>query len=460
MGVLDLKLKHGTKLVDAKLKHLWTRVQIPPPPPVMPYKNVIKIILIALLVFPFIADADSNVIYLVNLDASINPITKDYVVRAIERANEEGAALLIIQLDTPGGLMESMRDIVEAILNSKVPIVVYVGPAGSRAGSAGVFITLAANVAVMANATHIGAAHPVAITGETPDDTMTEKIAEDAAAYARSIAEKRGRNTEWAERAVMESDSITATEALENNVIDFIADSLKELLEKLDGYEVSEGRVIKTGDASLKKIEMGLKDRFLNYLADPNLVYLLLLIGTYALIYEFFNPGIGFGLAVGGISLLLAFMGLQILPVNIVGLALIAFGALLMILDVFTPTYGILTTGGIISLLAGSFTLFDIESPVFRLSWINIVVTVATVTLLFTFVISKGLLIQRKRVFTGAEGMIGSFGEAREDIIGEGTVFIKGEYWKAIAPYDELIREGDKIVVEGIEGRKLVVRKR
>jgi membrane-bound serine protease (ClpP class) len=426
----------------------------------MPYKNVIKIILIALLVFPFIADADSNVIYLVNLDASINPITKDYVVRAIERANEEGAALLIIQLDTPGGLMESMRDIVEAILNSKVPIVVYVGPAGSRAGSAGVFITLAANVAVMANATHIGAAHPVAITGETPDDTMTEKIAEDAAAYARSIAEKRGRNTEWAERAVMESDSITATEALENNVIDFIADSLKELLEKLDGYEVSEGRVIKTGDASLKKIEMGLKDRFLNYLADPNLVYLLLLIGTYALIYEFFNPGIGFGLAVGGISLLLAFMGLQILPVNIVGLALIAFGALLMILDVFTPTYGILTTGGIISLLAGSFTLFDIESPVFRLSWINIVVTVATVTLLFTFVISKGLLIQRKRVFTGAEGMIGSFGEAREDIIGEGTVFIKGEYWKAIAPYDELIREGDKIVVEGIEGRKLVVRKR
>jgi len=502
---------------------------------------VLLILLVAFLV-PSIS-AGSQQIYLLKLGTSINPVSKDYIVRNIARAEREGAEALIIQLDTPGGLESSMKEIIKAIFASEVPIVVWVGPAGSRAASAGVFITMAADVAAMAIGTNIGAAHPVGLGGESPEEQspMEEKILNDAAAFARGVAEKRGRNVEWAEEAVRRSVSITSSEALKLGVIDLIADDLDDLLEKLDGYplgarealaavrrlglegdpgaklqdladrfadairgggaeealrvaaEVREklleiegglspedkellqalnkaegrleefiaaGRVLRTEGAALREFPMGVKDRLLNYLADPNVVYLLLMLGIYGLIYEFFNPGIGFGLVAGGVSLLLAFMGLQILPINITGLALILFGALLMVLDAFTPTHGILTTGGVISLLLGSFTLFNIQSPALHLSLWNIIATTGVVTALFVFIISKGLLIQRKRATTGLEGMIGAVGEAREDLAPEGLVFVKGEYWKGVSVDNEVIKKGEEVFVEGVERGRLLVRRK
>ncbi len=394
------------------------------------------------------------------LDGSINPVSKDLVLRAIAQAEEEQAELLVIELNTPGGLGESMRDIVIAELASSVPIVVFVGPAGARAASAGVLITLAADVAAMAPGTNIGAAHPVDLMGggEEQDETMTEKITNDAVAFAKSIAEERGRNVEWAEAAVRESSSLTALEALDQRVIDLVADDLDDLLARLDGYALPDGRTLHTSGCTITKIRPTLRERLLNYLADPNIVYILFILGLYGLIYEFFHPGIGFGLAAGGICLILAFLGLQILPVNTVGVALILFGTLLMVLDAFTPTNGILTTGGVIALLVGSFTLFDIQNRAIGLSWATVFLTVGTITALFVFIVSKGLLIQRRRPVTGKDGMIDSVGIAKSDLDPAGTVFVHGEYWHAISVEDEILR-GDKVVVDKVEKSTLIVRR-
>lgn len=400
-------------------------------------------------------------IYHLVLDGSINPVSKDMVLRGIKQAEAANAGLFIIELNTPGGLGESMRDIVMAELASLVPIVVFVSPAGACAASAGVFITMAADVAVMAPATNIGAAHPVNLLGGAESDqdaTMTKKAENDAVAFAKSIAERRNRNVEWAEKAVRESSSLTASEALSNNVIDMIADDLDELLTRLDNYVLPGGQVLHTAGYEVKKILPTLRERILNYLVDPNIVYVLFILGLYGLIYEFFHPGIGFGLAVGGLCLILAFFGLQILPVNIVGVALILFGVVLMILDAFTPTSGILTTGGVISLLVGSLTLFNIENRAIGLSWATILLTVGTVTALFVLIISKGLLIQRKRPVTGKSGMIGAVGNAHGNISPSGKVAVKGEYWDAIS-IEGPIHAGDQVVVERVEGRKLLVRR-
>lgn len=401
-------------------------------------------------------------IYHLVLDGSINPVSKDLVLRGIKQAEAANAELFIIELNTPGGLGESMRDIVMAELASSVPIVVFVSPAGACAASAGVFITMAADVAAMAPATNIGAAHPVNLLGGAESDqdaTMTKKAENDAVAFAKSIAERRNRNVEWAEKAVRESSSLTASEALSNNVIDMIAGDLDELLTRLDNYVLPGGQVLHTAGYEVKKILPSLRERILNYLVDPNIVYVLFILGLYGLIYEFFHPGIGFGLAVGGLCLILAFFGLQILPVNIVGVALILFGVVLMILDVFTPTSGILTTGGVISLLVGSLTLFNIQNRAIGLSWATIFLTVGTVTALFVLILSKGLLIQRKRPVTGKSGMIGAVGNARSNISPSGKVAVKGEYWDATS-IEGPIHAGDQVVVERVEGRKLLVRRK
>ena len=401
-------------------------------------------------------------IYHLVLDGSINPVSKDMVLRGIKQAEAANAGLFIIELNTPGGLGESMRDIVMAELASSVPIVVFVSPAGACAASAGVFITMAADVAAMAPATNIGAAHPVNLLGGAESDqdaTMAKKVENDAVAFAKSIAERRNRNVEWAEKAVRESSSLTASEALSNNVIDMIADDLDELLTRLDNYVLPGGQVLHTAGYEVKKILPTLRERILNYLVDPNIVYVLFILGLYGLIYEFFHPGIGFGLAVGGLCLILAFFGLQILPVNIVGVALILFGVVLMILDAFTPTSGILTTGGVISLLVGSLTLFNIHNRAIGLSWTTIFLTVGTVTALFVLIVSKGLLIQRKRPLTGKSGMIGAVGNARGNISPSGKVAVKGEYWDAIS-IEGPIHAGDQVVVERVEGLKLLVRRK
>ena len=395
-----------------------------------------------------------------SVDGSINPATRDYVLRGLKEAASSGAELVVLELDTPGGLDTSMKDIVEAILDSAVPVVVWVGPPGARAASAGTFILLAAHVAAMAHGTSVGAAHPVAITGETPEeeDPMAQKIVNDAASRIRAIAELRGRNADWAEQAVRESVTATATEALELGIIEIIADSIPELLEKLEGYELPDGRVLHTAGLPVQEIGMSFKERLFFYLADPNLVYILLMVGLYALIYEFFSPGIGIGLVVGGISLMLALLGLQVLPINLVGIGLILFGVLLMVLDAFTPTNGILTTGGVVSLIIGSLSLFDIKSPAIGLSWTTVAATVGTLTLILVFIISKGLLAQRRKA-RPLTSMVGLTGVAKEDLAPGGWVLVRGEYWRARCE-GEPAKAGDKVEVIGREGRQLIVRRK
>jgi len=424
-------------------------------------KRRIVIILIAITLSSSLAVWGNGGIVHLPLTGSINPVSKDLVLRVIAQAEESQASLLVIELNTPGGLGESMRDIVMAELASAVPIVVFVGPAGARAASAGVLITLAADVAIMAPGTNIGAAHPVDLMGggQDQDETMAEKMTNDAVAFAKSIAEERGRNVEWAEAAVRESSSLTASEALAEGVIDLVVADFDELLERLDGYTLPDGRVLQTAGLPVKEVKPSLRERLLGYLADPNIVYILFILGLYGLIYEFFHPGIGFGLAAGGICLALAFLGLQILPVNVVGVVLVLFGVVLMVLDAFTPTNGILTTGGVVSLLVGSFTLFNIHNRAIGLSWSTILITVGTMTALFVFIISKGLLIQRRQPVTGKSGMIGAIGNARSDLDPDGKVFVKGEYWDAHS-LEGRIHSGDLVVVERLEGRTLLVRRK
>ena len=406
-----------------------------------------------------IAAAGEGIVKL-SVDGSINPATRDYVLRGLKEAASSGAELVVLELDTPGGLDDSMKDIVEAILDSAVPVVVWVGPPGARAASAGTFILLAAHVAAMAHGTSVGAAHPVAITGESPEeeDPTTQKIVNDAASRIRAIAELRGRNADWAEQAVRESVTATATEALELEIIEILADSIPELLEKLEGYELPDGRVLHTAGLPVQEIGMSFKERLFFYLADPNLVYILLMVGLYALIYEFFSPGIGIGLVVGGISLMLALLGLQVLPINLVGIGLILFGVLLMVLDAFTPTNGILTTGGVVSLVIGSLSLFDIESPVVGLSWTTVAATVGTLTLILVFIIAKGLLAQRRKA-RPLTSMVGLTGVAKEDLAPGGWVLVRGEYWRARCE-GEPAKAGDKVEVIGQEGRQLIVRRK
>jgi len=399
-----------------------------------------------------------------SLDGSINPASRDVVIRAIDEAESRAAELLLIELNTPGGLEESMRDIVAAELASTVPVVVFVSPSGARAASAGVFLTMAADVAAMAPGTNIGAAHPVnLIGGDTPEgegeqDTSIDKAANDAAAFARSIAEQRGRNVEWAESAVLQSSALSATEALEQGVIDLLARDVDDLLEALDGYALPDGRVLRTRGAEIDEIRPTLRERLLGLLADPNIVYILFILGLYGLIYEFFHPGIGFGLAAGGVCLLLALFGLQVLPVNIAGVALILFGMGLIVLDAFTPTNGILTTGGIVGLLAGSLTLFDFPDRSIGLSWGTILAVVGVSAALSIFVLSKGLAIQRKRPVTGTIGLVGALGVVRRRLDPDGTVFIHGEYWAARS-IDGPLEVDQTVLVEHVEGKTLIVRR-
>jgi membrane-bound serine protease (ClpP class) len=413
---------------------------------------------VALLLAASVAVAAAPV-YRLNVAGTINPISRDLVVRAIDEAERANAAMLIIELNTPGGLGDSMRDIIIAQFDAAIPIVVFVSPAGARAASAGALITLAADVAVMAPGTNIGAATPVALMGDEEDDASTTdaKAINDAAAFARSVAERRGRNVDWAEAAVREASSLSASEALEQQVIDLIVEDFDALLDQLDGYVLRDGRVL---DASgeLRVIKPTLRERLLDYLANPNIVYILFLIGLYGLIYEFFQPGIGFGLAAGGICLVLALLGLQVLPINVVGVLLLLFGVGLMVLDAFTPTNGILTTGGVVALVAGSFTLFDIQDPAIGLSWVTIVSMVGILTVLFVFVITKGLTAQRRRTATGPDAMVGRIGVAATDLHPDGQIRVRGETWAARAVGGEILK-GDAVVVEQVDGRRLAVRR-
>ncbi len=392
------------------------------------------------------------------LDGTVNPATSEYIIRGIKEAQERGA-MVVLQLDTPGGLDTAMKEIVEVIMTSEVPVVVWVGPAGARAASAGTFILLAAHVAAMARGTSTGAAHPVSLTdtSSSEQDPIVQKIVNDAAARIRAIAEARGRNADWAEKAVRESATLTATEALDRGVIDLLADTLPELLEKLDGFALPDGRTLRTQGEMLRELPMTFREQLLSYLADPNLVYILLMLGLYGLIYEFLTPGIGLGFVVGSISLLLAIFGLQLLPVSFVGVALVLLGFGLIVLDIFAPSHGLLTIGGLTSLVLGSLYLFEVESPAVRLSWPTVAATLGTLTAIFLFVVAKGLIAQRHRP-RPLTSLVGLVGEARDDLQPEGWVFVHGELWWAEAE-DPPIARGEPVQVVGQAGRKLRVRR-
>lgn len=427
--------------------------------------KIIIFFLILILVFSYSLRenyTNSNPsIYLFQLNGMINPITSQYVVGGIEDAEAEEAECLILQLDTPGGLDTSMRDIVKKMLNSTIPVIVYVSPSGGRAASAGVFITLASNIAVMAPGTNMGAAHPVALGEGEIDEELKAKIVNDAAAYIKTIAEKRGRNMEWAEKAVRESVSITEQEAIEIGVIEFIANDIDELIEIIDGVRVttvSGTRILKTKDAEIIPVKMSFKDLFLHSLTNPNVAYILLFLGFYGILGEFSNPGSFFPGIVGGISLILAFVAFQSIPINYGGLLLIIFGIVLFIIEIYTPTFGLLTAGGVTSLVLGSFMLSKATAPFLRIS-LGLIITMSLATAaFFIFALSKGIKIQWKKPVTGREGLIGKVGITKTVLNPEGTIFIHGERWQA-STEGESIKEGEEVEVLEVKGLNLIVKK-
>ena len=400
-------------------------------------------------------------IFLLEAEGIINPPMANYIVREIERAEREGYPL-IIQLDTPGGLMDSMRQIVKKMLTSQVPIIVYVAPSGSRAASAGVFITLASHIAVMAPGTHIGAAHPVELGEKKMDETMMKKVLNDAVAFIKSIAKERKRNEVWAEKAVRESSSITAEEALKLGVIDMVASTLEELLEKLNERRVPiEGQkvfLLKTKGAEVVKLKMTFRDRLLHTLSNPMIAYILLMLGIYGLFFELSNPGAIFPGVVGGICIILAFFAFQMLPVNYAGIALIILGIILLILEVKVHSYGLLSMGGIISLILGSLMLIESPAQYLRISLLVILPFVLVSAGFFLFALTMVIKAQRRRPITGKEGLIGQRGKALTDLVPKGKVEVLGEIWEAYS--DEAIRAGEVVEVIGVEGLKVKVKRK
>lgn len=391
----------------------------------------------------------------------INPVSAEFVSKGIDRADRMHAEALVIELDTPGGLDTSMRMIIKDILNSPIPVVTYVYPSGARDASAGVFITLASQVAAMAPGTNIGAAHPVSL-GEKMDKTMSEKATNDAAAYIKSLAEKNGRNAQWAEDAVRKSISATENEALKEGVIDFVSRDLPTLLRDMDGKKVKTAageKTLKTANASVVTEEMGFRYKILYFISDPSVAYLLMLLGFYGLFFELTNPGTIFPGVAGAIFLILAFYSFQTLPVNYAGLLLIILALVLFILEVKIVSHGVLAIGGIISMIIGSLMLFESPAPFLKLSMYVILPAVLVTALFFTLTVRLAYKAFRRRPVTGSEGLIGLEGKALSDISGEGgSVAIHGEIWSANS--EEIIKKGDTVLIVSVSGLKIKVRKK
>lgn len=377
--------------------------------------------------------AQQGDIYTMSLTGSINPGVAEFVEKGIERAAGDRAACLIIALDTPGGLAESMRQIVQAILASPVPVVVYVSPGGARAASAGVMITMAADVAAMAPGTNIGAAHPVSAGGKDIDETMSEKVTNDMVAHARSVAEKRGRNADWVEKAIRESVSVTETEALEKKIIDLVARDLKDLIARIDGREITDKGKLELTGAGIVPIEEGLRTKILKTISDPNIAYILMMIGLAGLYFELSHPGAILPGVIGAISLILAFFAFQTLPVNYAGMLLILLSLVFFILEMKVASFGMLSVAGVASLLLGSLMLFDEGDTGLRVAWSVLLPTVIMVS--GFFVVIAGLVIrsQLARPRTGASGLVGEIGWVKQALTPDGKVFVHGELWHATA---------------------------
>jgi membrane-bound serine protease (ClpP class) len=422
---------------------------------------------LAALAIPAIdARGTAPVVVVANVDALIHPVSAEYMVETMDRADAEHAALVVFILETPGGLVDSTRTIVTRMLASKTPVAVFVAPSGARAASAGFLITLAADIAAMAPGTHIGAAHPVSGQGEKMDETMAKKAASDVAAYARTLAAGRGRNVPLAEQAVNESRSFTEAEALEAAppLIDLVASDVPDLLRQLDGWVIQrfDGRTetLWTAGARTEDIEMGLRQRLLSTLAHPNIAYILLSLGVLGLTIELWSPGAVLPGVVGGICLLLAFFTFQVLPVNYAGVLLILFGLVLLVLEIKVASFGLLGAGGVISLVLGSMILIDAPGPELRVSLGLIIPVVVALSAILLFLVRLAVISQRRRPVTGAAGMIGLAGSAITAIPagGEGRVTARGEIWTARSA--ELIRAGDPVIISGIDGLVLTVGRR
>jgi membrane-bound serine protease (ClpP class) len=399
-------------------------------------------------------------VFLIEVDGIINPVTAKFIMDSIDQAAQQGGQCLIIELDTPGGLMESMRIIVKKMLSSSIPIIVYVAPRGARAASAGVFITMSAHIAVMAPSTHIGAAHPVSLGEGKESKTMGEKIVNDTVSYVKTIAKTRGRNVDWAEKAVRKSASITEEEAVKLNVVDFISPDIQDLLTKIDGKVVKfDGttRTLLTKGMQPRSIQMSWRYRLLDIIANPSIAYILLMLGIYGIFFELQSPGAILPGVVGGIFLILAFYALHMLPINYAGLALIFFGILLFIAEIKVVSHGLLTIGGVISLLLGSMMLIETTADYMRISLSVIIPAVLVSAGFFTFAITKAIGARLKKPTTGMEGLIGEVGIATTPIAPEGKISIHGEFWNVIS--DQNIEKGEKVQVIGVKNLRLKVKR-
>jgi membrane-bound serine protease (ClpP class) len=426
------------------------------------FKKIISILSLVLLASGVcgLAAEKKPVFNMISVDGVITSPTAKYIANNIDDAHKEGAEGLIILLDTPGGMDTAMREIAKSILNAPLPVIVFVYPPGARAASAGVIITTAAHIAAMAPGTNIGAAHPVSIGlgGGGMDKTMSKKVENDAAAYVRSIAKSKGRSEEWVEKAVRKSESITAEEALKLNVIDFVVPDVDTLLKAIGQKEIKLAggkKKISTKDAVINNKKMGTRQGILAAISDPNISYLLLLIGLAGLYFELSTPGAILPGVIGGISLLLAFFGLSTLPVNYSGILLIIFGVILFIAEIKVMSNGILTVGGVISLIMGSLLLFDTTDPALRISLQVMIPAVIVASAFFIVVIWLALKAQLRRNYSGAEAMIDAEAQAVTDIANEGEVFYKGEYWKATS--NNPIKKGAKVKILKIDGLSLSV---
>ena len=400
----------------------------------------------------------------ITVDAPIHPITSEYIVNTIDRAEKENAKLIIITLNTPGGLDSSMREIIEKILNSEIPVAAYVSPSGARSASAGFFIGIACDLYVMAPGTNTGAAHPVgvSITGQSMDKTMEDKVTHDAASYIKSIAEKRGRNIQMAEDAVRKSLSYTEEEALKGKIIDLIANDEQEIIDYFNGKSIKrfngEEVFLELSGEQIISIPMSARQKFLLTISNPNFAYILFMLGLLGLYFEFSNPGAILPGVLGGICLLLAIFSFQILPLNYVGLILILLSIGLFILEIKIQSYGILSVGGIIAMVIGSIMLIDAPIPELRPSLKFIIPVAVGLSLIFIFLIVLAVKAHIRKAATGKEGLIGEQGTAQSDLDPEGKVFVHGEIWEAEA--SEKIPKGTKVkVVEFMNNLKIKVTK-
>jgi len=394
---------------------------------------------------------------LIEVDGPITPVTAKYIDDAIDRAERDGAECLVLQLDTPGGLMQATWKINKKMLAAKVPIVVYIAPSGGRAASAGVFISYSAHFVAMAPSTNIGAAHPVTMGSRDSSKVMMEKVTNDAVAHIKGLAIKRGRNVKWAEEVVRKSVSITEKEALKKNVINFIAKDLDDLLTQLDGKTAQlngEKAILKTKGAEIKRYPMSWRYKILDKISDPNIAYILMMLGIYGIFFELSNPGSVFPGVLGGIFLILAFFAFQVLTINAAGLLLILLALVFFLLEIKITSYGLLTMGGIVSMVLGSLMLF--RSPEIKVSLSVIIPAVIATAAFFIFAVGMALRIQTKKATTGKQGLIGEIGVTITPLNLEGQVAVHGEVWKAVS--DEKIKKGEKVEVVKVEGLMVKVK--